>query len=57
MNGADNHSNEINGNSLFIGEAGKNAIKVSAPIVIMGAVSPIARAKPIMTPVKIPGAE
>ena len=57
MKGAVNHSNDTNGNSLFIGEEGKNAIKVNAPIVIIGAVSPIARAKPIMIPVKIPGAE
>lgn len=38
-------------------DGGKKAIKVNAPIVMIGAVSPIARAKPMIIPVKIPAAE
>ena len=44
----------MNGTSGMIGEGGKKAINVNAPIVITGAVSPIARAIPIITPVNIP---
>ena len=40
------------GGSKPIGLGGKNAINVRAPIVITGAVSPIALAIPIITPVK-----
>jgi hypothetical protein len=37
----------------FEGDSGKKAMKVRAPIVIRGAVSPTARDKPMMTPVKM----
>ena len=39
---------------MLTGEGGRKAMKVNAPIVITGAVSPIALAIPIITPVKIP---
>ena len=42
-NGDHSHSNEINGGCELTGSGGRNAINVSAPIVISGAVSPIAR--------------
>ena len=32
-------------------------MKVKAPMVMIGAVSPMARASPMMTPVMIPGSE
>ena len=38
VNGASNHSNEMYGGSLVIGAGGRNAMKVSAPIVMIGAV-------------------
>src|SRR5688572_16457779 len=55
VNGAMIHSNDRNGNSGWTGEGGRNAMKVSAPMVMMGAVSPIARAIPMITPVMMPG--
>ena len=42
---------------MVIGDGGRNAMKVSAPIVMMGAVSPMARDNPMMMPVRIPGIE
>ena len=48
------HSKFKNGGSVVIGDGGKNAINVSAPMVIIGAVSPSARAIPIMMPVNTP---
>ena len=44
MNGESSHSNETNGNSICQrGIGGKNAMNVNAPMVISGAVSPMAR--------------
>ena len=43
-----------NGGSAVTGDAGRNAMKVSAPIVMSGAVSPMARDMPMMTPVRMP---
>src|SRR4030066_1642988 len=57
VNGAINHSNDRNGNSLVTGDGGRKAMKVSAPMVMMGAVSPMARAMPMITPVMIPAVE
>src|SRR3970040_1473817 len=54
VNGAINHSNERNGNTLVTGDGGRKAMKVSAPMVMMGAVSPIARAMPMMLPARMP---
>src|ERR671918_2532401 len=51
------HSNDRNGGSAFTGAGGRKAMKVSAPMVMMGAVSPMARAMPMMTPVMIPASE
>src|SRR4051812_29746579 len=45
------------GNSPVTGEVGKNAINASAPIVMIGAVSPMARDKPIINPVRMPPVE
>ena len=55
--GDHSHSNEIKGNSALTGASGKKAMKVRAPMVISGAVSPIARDNPIITPVRIPPME
>ena len=52
-----NHSNEIYGGWAVMGAGGKKAIKVRAPMVTMGAVSPIARLNASMTPVRMPAAE
>src|SRR5512134_3039716 len=57
VNGEVSHSKLRYGGSLVTGEGGRNAMKVSAPIVMMGAVSPIARAMPMMIPVRIPAEE
>src|SRR6185436_12207560 len=48
VNGDVSHSNERYGGSLVTGAGGRKAMKVSAPIVMIGAVSPIARAMPMM---------
>src|SRR5687767_5853952 len=50
-------SKERNGGSECTGEGGRNAMKVSAPIVMIGAVSPMARAMPMMMPVRMPAEE
>src|SRR5687768_6304966 len=55
VNGDVSHSKERNGGSACIGDGGRKAMNVSAPIVMIGAVSPMARAIPIMTPVMMPG--
>src|SRR5688572_3714336 len=55
--GDQSHSVERKGGSAWIGEGGKNAINVRAPIVISGAVSPIARERAMMMPVRIPPVE
>ena len=39
------------------GAGGRKAMNVSAPIVMIGAVSPIARDMPMITPVRMPGIE
>ena len=51
------HSKLTNGNSPEMGEFGRKAMKLSAPIVMMGAVSPIARDRPRMRPVRMPPVE
>ena len=38
----------------WTGESGRKAMKVSAPIVIKGAVSPMARDSPMIAPVRMP---
>src|SRR5918995_1480324 len=57
VNGDISHSNERNGGSVCTGAGGRKAMKVSAPMVMMGAVSPIARAMPMITPVRMPAEE
>src|SRR3982750_2407800 len=57
VKGENTQSKEINGGSAFTGEGGRKAMKVSAPMVMIGAVSPIARAMPMITPVRIPADE
>ena len=37
------------------GLGGRKAMKVSAPMVMIGAVSPIARDRPTIEPVRMPG--
>src|SRR4029078_5342853 len=46
-----------NGNSPVTGDGGRNAMKLSAPIVMIGAVSPMARDRPRIRPVRIPPVE
>src|SRR5216110_2901694 len=57
VKGENSHSNEMNGGSVFTGAGGRKAMKVSAPMVMIGAVSPIARAMPMITPVRMPAEE
>src|SRR4030095_8040601 len=57
LNGEKSHAKEIKGNSALSGESGKNAIKVKAPMVIRGALSPMALDSAMMTPVKTPPME
>ena len=47
----------MKGGWALIGDGGRNAIKVSAPIVISGAVSPIALDKAMIIPVMVPPTE
>ena len=49
------HSKLMNGGAALTGEGGRNAMNVSAPMVMMGAVSPMARESPMMQPVRMPG--
>src|SRR5512145_2586034 len=56
-NGDVSHSKEMKGGSALSGAGGRKAMKVSAPMVMIGAVSPMARAMPMMTPVRMPGEE
>src|SRR5262245_44096690 len=56
-NGDISHSKEMNGGSAVTGAGGRKAMKVSAPMVITGAVSPMARAMPMITPVRMPAEE
>src|SRR5688572_7537020 len=57
VNGDISHSKERNGGSACSGEGGRKAMKVSAPMVMIGAVSPMARAMPMMMPVRMPADE
>src|SRR4051812_36039665 len=57
VKGENSQSKETNGGSALTGDGGRKAMKVSAPMVMMGAVSPIARAMPMITPVRIPADE
>src|SRR4026208_1925295 len=57
VNGENSHSNDTNGGSALSGAGGRRARKGSAPRVMSGAVSPMARAMPMMTPVRMPGIE
>jgi hypothetical protein len=57
LNGENSHSADKNGGAEVIAAGGKNAMKVSAPIVIRGALSPIARDIAKITPVAIPPVE
>src|SRR5262245_30066858 len=51
------HSNDRKGGVAVTGEGGRKAMKVSAPMVMIGAVSPMARAMPMITPVRMPAEE
>src|SRR5688572_29093911 len=51
------HSKDRKGGSVLSGAGGRKAMKVSAPMVMIGAVSPMARAMPMITPVRMPGIE
>src|SRR5688572_31556574 len=55
VKGEVNQLKSTNGNWGWIGDGGRNAMKLSAPIVMMGAVSPMARDIPTIAPVRIPG--
>src|SRR5687768_11620450 len=57
VNGDQSQSSDRKGGSACSGAGGRKAMKVSAPMVMMGAVSPMARAMPMITPVSIPGEE
>ena len=54
---SNSHANDTNGGSAEIGGVGRKAMKVRAPMVTSGAVSPMARARPMITPVRMPGSE
>src|ERR1044071_8459731 len=57
VNGSLSHFKEMNGNSLCSGEDGRKAMKLKAPMVMMGAVSPMARDSPRIMPVRMPPVE
>ena len=57
VNGANSQSKGPAGGSPANGAGGRKAMKVSAPTVMIGAVSPIARAMPMITPVRMPALE
>src|SRR5512134_3001807 len=57
VNGDVSHSKDRNGGSALTGDGGRKAMKVSAPMVMIGAVSPMARAMPMITPVRMPAEE
>jgi hypothetical protein len=57
VNGSKSHLNEKKGNSELMGEEGRKAIKVRAPTVMMGAVSPMALERPMIIPVRMPPIE
>jgi hypothetical protein len=51
------HSKFRNGNSPVTGDGGRKAMKESAPMVMIGAVSPMARESPRIRPVRMPPVE
>src|SRR3954468_3253653 len=57
VKGENSQAKERNGGAAWIGEGGRKAMKVSAPMVMIGAVSPMARAMPMITPVRMPAEE
>ena len=57
VNGSVSQVKETNGNWPFTGAVGRNAINASAPIVMIGAVSPMARDRPMIMPVSMPPVE
>src|SRR3979490_1903878 len=57
VKGENSHSKERKGGVAWSGEGGRKAMNVSAPMVMIGAVSPMARAMPMITPVRMPAAE
>ncbi len=57
VNGSVSHPNETNGYALWIGDIGRKAMKLCAPIVMIGAVSPMARDRPRIMPVRMPPVE
>src|SRR4051812_48284368 len=57
VKGENSHSNEMKGGDACTGAGGRKAMKVSAPMVMIGAVSPMARAMPMMMPVRMPAEE
>src|SRR5687768_9659129 len=57
VKGEKSHSKDRKGGVEVRGAGGRKAMKVSAPMVMIGAVSPMARAMPMMTPVRMPAEE
>src|SRR5919106_4558116 len=57
VKGEVSHSKDRNGGSALSGAGGRKAMKVSAPMVMIGAVSPMARAMPMIMPVRMPAEE
>src|SRR3982074_817459 len=57
VKGESSQSNEGKGGAACTGDGGRKAMNVSAPMVMMGAVSPMARAMPMMMPVRMPAEE
>src|SRR5258705_6256949 len=57
VKGENSQSKERNGGVAWIGDGGRKAMKVSAPMVMIGAVSPMARAMPMIMPVRMPAEE
>jgi hypothetical protein len=57
VKGSRSHLKERKGNPEVTGDEGRKAMKVRAPTVIMGAVSPMALDSPMIMPVRIPPTE
>src|SRR5688572_33358717 len=57
VNASLSQANDRNGNSALTGDSGRNAMNESAPIVMSGAVSPIARDRPMIMTVSMPPIE
>src|SRR5687767_7761958 len=55
VKGEFSHSKLTKGGVVVTGLGGRKAMKVSAPMVMIGAVSPMARDRPMIEPVRIPG--